>query len=99
MVVGGILPTASWAALGGMMSDLFDEKTRFTALALAYNVGASVAATLPFFLVLMREATDNAWWHPGIVLAGLSVVTLVAAIQAGRMRVTDREPLYQRSAS
>lgn len=97
MVIGGILPTASWAALGGMMSDLFDEKTRFTALALAYNVGASVAATLPFFLVLMREATDNAWWHPGIVLAGLSLVTLAAAIQAGRMRVTDREPFYQRS--
>jgi MFS family permease len=99
MVIGGILPTASWAALGGMMSDLFDEKTRFTALALAYNVGASVAATLPFFLVLMREATDNAWWHPGIVLAGLSLVTLVAAIQAGKMRVTDREPFYQRSSN
>jgi MFS family permease len=89
MVVGGILPTASWAALGGMMSDLFDEKARYTALAVAYNVGASVAATLPFLLVLMREATNNAWWHPGVVLAALSLVTLLAAAQAGRMRISE----------
>ena len=90
MVVGGILPTASWAALGGMMSDIFDEKARYTALAVAYNVGASVAATLPFLLVLMREATNNAWWHPGVVLAALSLVTLIAAFQAGRMKVSDK---------
>lgn len=96
MVVGGILPTASWAALGGMMSDLFDDKTRYTALALAYNIGAAIAATLPFLLVLMREATNNAWWHPGIVLAVLSAITLVSALQASRMRVSDHEPLYQR---
>ncbi len=89
MVIGGILPTASWAALGGMMSDLFDEKARYTALALAYNIGASIAATLPFLLVLMREATNNAWWHPGVVLGLLSLVTLLAALQAGRMRITD----------
>jgi MFS family permease len=89
MVVGGILPTASWAALGGMMSDVFDEKARYTALAVAYNVGASVAATLPFLLVLMREATNNAWWHPGVVLAALSLVTLLAAAQAGRMRISE----------
>ena len=91
MVVGGILPTASWAALGGMMSDLFDEKARYTALALSYNIGASIAATLPFFLTLMRVATDNAWWHPGIVLAALSAITLVAALVAPRMSVsTDK---------
>jgi len=89
MVIGGILPTASWAALGGMMSDIFDEKTRYTALALAYNIGASVAATLPFLLVVMREATNNAWWHPGVVLAVLSLITLVSAAQAGRMKVSD----------
>ena len=89
MVIGGILPTASWAALGGMMSDIFDEKARYTALAVSYNVGASVAATLPFLLVLMREATNNAWWHPGVVLAALSLITLLAAAQAGRMRISE----------
>jgi MFS family permease len=84
MVIGGILPTASWAALGGMMGDLFDEKARYTALAFSYNVAAALAATLPFFLTLMRVASDNAWWHPGLVLAGLSAITLVAAVAATR---------------
>ena len=96
MVIGGILPTASWAALGGMMSDLFDEKARYTALAFSYNVGASVAATLPFFLTLMRVATDNAWWHPGVVLAGLSALTLLSALIATRMSVRVIDPQYQR---
>ena len=97
MVIGGILPTASWSALGGMMSDLFDEKARYTALAFSYNVGASVAATLPFFLTLMRVATDNAWWHPGVVLAGLSALTLFSALIATRMSVRVTDPQYQRS--
>lgn len=98
MVVGGILPTASWAALGGMMSDLFDEKARYTALALSYNVGASVAATLPFFLTLMRVATDNAWWHPGVVLAGLSALTLFSALVAGRISIKQVDPIYARQS-
>ena len=97
MVVGGILPTASWAALGGMMADLIDDKTRYTALALSYNIGAAVAATLPFLLVLMREATNNAWWHPGVVLAALSAITLLSALQASRMRYRVSEPLYART--
>jgi hypothetical protein len=37
----------------------------------------------------MREATNNAWWHPGVVLAALSLVTLLAAAQAGRMRISE----------
>lgn len=91
MVVGGILPTASWAALGGMMSELFDEKARYTALALSYNIGAAIAATLPFLLTLMRVATDNAWWHPGIVLAALSAITLLSALTAARMSIRTVE--------
>jgi hypothetical protein len=39
----------------------------------------------------MRVATDNAWWHPGIVLAALSAITLVAALVAPRISVsTDK---------
>jgi len=91
MVVGGILPTASWAALGGMMSELFDEKARYTALALSYNIAAAIAATLPFLLTLMRVATDNAWWHPGIVLAALSAITLLSALTAMRMSIRTVE--------
>jgi MFS family permease len=99
MVVGGILPTASWAALGGMMSELFDEQARYTALALSYNVAAAIAATLPFFLTLMRVATDNAWWHPGVVLAGLSLITLVSALGASVMGTRFREPEYARTTN
>lgn len=95
MVVGGILPTASWAALGGMMSELFDEKARYTALALSYNISAAIAATLPFFLTLMRVATDNSWWHPGVVLAGLSAITLLSAAVAVRMASKSFEPQRQ----
>jgi len=79
------------------MSELFDEKARYTALALSYNIAAAVAATLPFFLTLMRVATDNAWWHPGIVLAGLSAITLLSALVAMRMGIRSFEPQAQRA--
>jgi hypothetical protein len=45
----------------------------------------------------MRVATDNAWWHPGIVLAGLSAITLLSALVAVRVGVNRFEPEYQRT--
>src|SRR5919112_1567045 len=32
MIIGGILPTMSWAALGGLMNDLFPDHFRYSAL-------------------------------------------------------------------
>jgi len=96
MVVGGILPTAAWAALGGAMSDMFSEKVRYTALALSYNLAAGLASILPLILLSMKVATDNAWWHPGVVLAGLSAITLFSALAAARISSKFSEPQYAR---
>lgn len=86
MIIGGILPTLSWAALGGLMNDLFEHRFGYSALSFAYSIGATLTAFVPTITLLLAEATDTAWWHPGIVLAFLSIVTLVAAIAAARMR-------------
>lgn len=85
MIIGGILPTAAWAGLGGTMDSLFDARVRMTALALAYNVAAAIAATLPFILTFTATTTANAWWHPAVVLVGLSLITLVSALFAHRI--------------
>lgn len=85
MIIGGILPTAAWAGLGGTMETLFDARIRMTALALAYNIAAAIAATLPFVLTFAQTTTDNAWWHPAIVLMAMSLITLVSAVAAHRM--------------
>jgi MFS family permease len=86
MLVGGILPTLSWAALGGLMHDLFDSRFAYTALSFSYAIAASISGFIPIVTGLLGAATGNAWWHPGIVLAVLSAVTLVAAWAAARMR-------------
>ncbi|GAB3565399.1 MFS transporter [Spelaeicoccus albus] len=82
MIVGGILPTLSWAALGGLMAELFPGNFRYSALSLAYSVAAVISGLIPAATAFLAEATDNAWWHPGIVLAVLSLLTLVSAIIA-----------------
>ena len=87
MIIGGILPTMSWAALGGVFSELFDERYRYSALGIAYSIAAVVAGFVPALTLTIGEATGNVWWHPGIVLAALSLITLIAALFAGRMRV------------
>ncbi|APX33847.1 MFS transporter [Brachybacterium sp. P6-10-X1] len=84
MVIGGILPTMSWAALGGLMSDLFPGRLRYSALSLAYAVAATVGGFVPLLTSALGTWTSQAWWHPGLVLVALSAVTLVAAIAAAR---------------
>lgn len=84
MIVGGILPTMSWAALGGLMNDLFPDHFRYSALSIAYAIAATVSGFVPLVTVALGAATDFVWWHPGVILAILSVVTLVSAWAAAR---------------
>ena len=90
MVIGGILPTMSWAALGGIYTELFDERYRYSALGFAYSLAAVVSGFVPALTLTIGELTGNAWWHPGVVLAAMSAITLIAALIAIRMRV-DRD--------
>ncbi|MDP4972258.1 MAG: MFS transporter, partial [Pontimonas sp.] len=82
MLIGGTLPTMSWAALGGVYSDLFDERYRYSALGFSYSIAAVVSGFVPAVTLTIGQATGNVWWHPAIVLAGLSLITLLATLQA-----------------
>ena len=86
MIVGGILPTMSWAALGGLMNDLFPDSFRYSALSFAYALAATISGFVPLITSALGAATDFAWWHPGLVLAALSAITLVSAWAASRRR-------------
>ena len=41
---------------------------------------------VPALTLVFGHATGNAWWHPGIVLAVMSAITLVAALAAARRK-------------
>jgi len=84
MIIGGILPTMSWAALGGLMDDLFPDHFRYSALSIAYAIAATISGFIPLITLALGDATGFAWWHPGIVLAILSAITLIAAWVAHR---------------
>ncbi|NYF17092.1 MFS family permease [Microbacterium sp. AK009] len=95
MIIGGILPTMSWAALGGLMNELFPDRFRYSALSFAYALAATISGFVPSLTFELGRVTANAWWHPGVILAVMSGVTLVAAVAAGAMiarrPVSDRE--------
>jgi MFS family permease len=94
MIVGGILPTLAWAGLGGLMADIFGGPIRYSALSIAYSIAAVISGLIPLATSALALATDSAWWHPGIVLAALSIFTLVASIIAGRWKApVDDAPL------
>ena len=63
---------------------LFYTPVRYSALSIAYAVAAALSGLVPVATQSLAIATESAWWHPGIVLAILSVITLVAAIVASR---------------
>lgn len=87
MIVGGILPTMAWAALGGLMNDLFPDHFRYSALSFAYALAATISGFIPYVTLALGSASDFAWWHPAIVLGLLSAITLVSAWAASRMPV------------
>lgn len=84
MIIGGILPTMSWAALGGLLSELFGARLRYAAISFAYSVAAIVSGFVPAITLSFGEATGYAWWHPGVVLAVMSAITAVSAFFAIR---------------
>jgi MFS family permease len=84
MIIGGILPTMSWAALGGLLSELFDGRFRYAAISFAYAVAAIISGFIPAITLGFGEATGYPWWHPAIVLAVLSLITAVSAFLAKR---------------
>ena len=86
MIIGGILPTMSWAALGGLMNDLFPDHFRYSALSFAYALAATISGFVPYLTLELGSATGFAWWHPGVILAVMSAVTLVSAFFASRRR-------------
>jgi hypothetical protein len=66
--------------------DLFGGPIRYSALSIAYAVAAVISGLVPVATAGLAAATHSAWWHPGIVLAALSALTLVSAIVAARWR-------------
>jgi len=95
MIIGGILPTLAWAALGGMLANLFRDHYRYSALSIAYSFGALISGFVPLITASLGAASDFAWWHPGVVLAVMSVITLAAAVVAPRLGV-ERDAIVER---
>lgn len=89
MIVGGILPTLSWAPLGGLMTGLFPTRIGYSALSIAYSVAAVISGLIPAATTALARATDAAWWHPAIVLAALSLLTLACSAAAMKMPRED----------
>ena len=99
ILVGGIAPTAAWAALGGLMADLFPARTGFTAMSLAYSFAGILSGFTPYITQWFSRETGGAWWHPGVVLALMSLVTIAGALAAGRQRRnTETQPRPAASA-
>ncbi|MEO8093489.1 MAG: MFS transporter [Pseudolysinimonas sp.] len=82
MIIGGILPTMSWAALGGLLSELFEGRFRYAAISFAYAVAAIISGFVPAITLGFGEATGYPWWHPAIVLAVMSVITALSSFFA-----------------
>jgi MFS family permease len=94
MIVGGILPTLAWAGLGGLMANIFGGPVRYSAMSIAYAVAAALSGIIPFATQGLSIATGGAWWHPGVVLAIISLITLVCALVASRWtRAVDADPI------
>jgi MHS family metabolite:H+ symporter-like MFS transporter len=60
------------------MAELFGARTRFTQLALAKEIGGILATAIGPVLAATLTATTGSWWPIAAMLAGYSLITLVA---------------------
>ncbi len=79
MIVGGILPTMSWAALGGLMNDLFPDHFRYSALSISYAIAATISGFVPAVTLALGGATGLRVVAPRHRAGSCRLITLVSA--------------------
>lgn len=85
MIVGGILPTMAWAALGGLLSELFGARIRYSAIAFAYAIAAIISG---FVLATMSLITAVSAFFAGRRVEPIEALSYATCRPARKQSIT-----------
>ncbi|MGH3098914.1 MAG: MFS transporter [Streptosporangiales bacterium] len=71
-----------YAPMGPMLSEMFPDETRYSAVALSYNLSGVVSGFVPLIAAAVFRASGQASWSIAGLLALIGLVSLVGALTA-----------------
>jgi MFS family permease len=83
-----------YGPMGTLLAQLFPEETRYSAVAVAYNIAGLIGGFVPSLALAMSTALDGSVWVMAILFAAICSVTGAGAVAIGltlrRQRPTDK---------
>ncbi|PFG66873.1 putative MFS family arabinose efflux permease [Propionibacteriaceae bacterium ES.041] len=76
-----------YAASGTVMTGLFPAATRYSGAAMSQNLAGVVSGFVPFMATAWVAAADRHWWPAAVLLAAISLITLIGGVVAPRNSV------------
>ncbi|WP_209325924.1 MFS transporter [Brevibacterium renqingii] len=78
-----------YGALGSMMADMFPDRSRYTAVAVSYNVSGAIGGFAPSVALASVAVFGGTIWATAVLLALSMLITAFGGILAGRAAHND----------
>ncbi|QWF78644.1 MFS transporter [Amycolatopsis sp. CA-230715] len=72
-----------YGPMGTLLSQLFTDDTRYSAVAVSYNIAGLIGGFVPSLALAMSTALDGSAWVIGILFAVICVVITAGSVAAG----------------
>jgi MFS family permease len=72
-----------YGPMGTLLAQLFTDETRYSAVAVTYNIAGMIGGFVPSAALAMSTALDGSAWVIAILFAAICAVTTAGAIGAG----------------
>ena len=78
-----------YGALGSMMAEMFPDRSRYTAVAVSYNLSGAIGGFAPSVALASVTVFGGTIWATAVLLALSMLVTAAGGILAGRAAHND----------
>lgn len=80
-----------YGPLGAMMSDMFTDRSRYSAVAVSYNVSGAIGGLVPSIALALVSVLDGHIWVVAALLALTMLITAIGGFLGGRAAHNDAE--------
>ncbi len=78
-----------YGALGSMMANMFSERSRYTAVAVSYNISGAIGGFVPSIALASVAAFGGTIWAAAFLLGLSMLITAIGGFLAGRAAYND----------
>lgn len=84
IILGTVMMSITYAPIGTLLSSLFPSETRYSGVAVSYNLGGVLAGFMPLITQAVFTASGQQPWTVGLLFVLVALVSLVGCLAAGK---------------